>query len=170
MKTRIVLVSPTPPLSGGIANWTKIIHRLAKEKGVDIAQISTNPRINAYEHPNLFLRAIYGIQNKRKCAKELKNIINHQEIDAVHIASSGSLSLYRDIKLLKICKKNKITSIFHLRIGNSLHSLQKSFFIKVLMKKVAKLSDFFIVLDSKTKEGLESIFQRPILSIPNLII
>ena len=171
-KINLVLVSPMAPPAGGIGNWTKLIHKISETTGlVNIFQIKTNPKKYPFEKPSFITRVFNGIQNTNKTAKKLKHILkdNNYDVDAVHITSSASLALFRDVKILGICKKAGIKTVFHLRVGSFGNKDNVKGYQLSLLKRIAKLATYIVVLDEKTKQNLSIALKRDIKLIPNLI-
>ena len=101
---KVLLVSPQPPPYGGIANWSKMILEYASHTEDVLRTINIAPKKRSTEGRNLFDRVfVSGIEMFAK-RRELKKEIKNNRPDVIHMTTSGSLAIIRDILLLKTAK------------------------------------------------------------------
>ena len=168
MKHKICFLAPLPPPYGGIANWTSIFTEYLKDENLaDICVINTAPKGRVTEGRGVFERvfisgfAMFDIVSKVKKSMKVENI------DCVHIATSGSLSAIRDYIIAKELNKSKIPFIYHLHFGRIPDIVKRNTIEWKLIKKIIKLSGYTIAIDIKTKEALMPLFGDKIIYLPN---
>ena len=86
--------------------------------------------------------------------KELKNAIKNNQVDVVHITTSGQMAIIRDIAMLKTAKKYGIPSIYHIRFGRIPEIASKNNREWQLIHKAMKISDQVIAIDHKTEKAI----------------
>lgn len=168
---RILLISVKSKKShGGIAVWTERFMEGCKTHGIDVDLVNTEvvgKRLeNATGHRNFgdeFVRT-------RRILNDLNSFLktNGGEYDAVHLNTScGNFGLFRDFLLAKRIKKKKLRLITHYHcdipfwINNSVS--------KLVLKKLAFLSDENIVLCENSKRYLDDNFGIASVKMPNFI-
>ena len=166
---KILFVTPVPPPMGGIANWSKmVIDYLDKnESNIETRYINTAPRKRNTDGRTIFDRVFGGFFSIIRAKKQLnKELINFKP-EVVHINTSGSLALFRDIKLLKILKKNNIRSILHIRFGRVPDVLKTNSLECKLLHKAFSLATKIIAIDNKTYNAISINYKEKVLNIPN---
>lgn len=171
---KILLLSPLPPPVGGIASWTvNILQYYASNDKInsDIKIIHQNTAINFRNITKLTLlaRVLSGIQGGlRNLIVFLYYLIKYKP-DVIHLTSSGSLGLFKDILFVSIAKLLRIPLIIHFRFGRITEiSLINNWEWK-LLKKVVVLSKSVIVLDSDSLNTLSENNFKNIYLVPNPI-
>ena len=89
--------------------------------------------------------------------KELKEIINKNEIDIAHIHVTHSMSWWRKISLKKICKKNNIPTIIHIHSGRFDEFCNRMYGMigKNVRKNLKEKNTTVIVLEDRWKTKLK---------------
>jgi len=98
----------------------------------------------------------------------LKNKINANEVDIVHIHATHSISWWRKINLMNICKKNSIPVIIHIHSGR-FQDFCKGFFgiSGFLVRRSLATECRVIVLEDRWKEILKKWMPNDVIVIPN---
>ena len=169
-KLNIIFVAPLPPPYGGIANWTKLVTKyLEKENLADVSIVNTAPKGRVTEGRSLFERifisgfAMLGIVSK------LKAEIKSSKPDCAHLTTSGSLSVIRDLMVAKLLFKKKIRFVYHIHFGRIPDIYKNNTLEWKIIKRIIKLSDHTIAIDTQTKNTLMALFGDKIVYIPNPI-
>ncbi len=165
-KTRVCLIAPNENTIGGIAQWKKLITSFEQDD-VDFFNINQNPNIQASQVSKLKY-LFHSFLHVRKIKKQLKYAIQNQQIDVVHLTTSGGLGLIRDKKIIRICNKNNIPVIYHLHFGRVAEIKEKDTRewkkLYRLFQKVSKI----ICIDPNTEKNLLSTeIASKTLFIPN---
>lgn len=168
---RILFITPFPPPMGGIANWSKMIINYINENVNDIEAkyINTAPKKRSADGRTIFDRIYGGFFSILRTTKELKKALKEFKPDVVHINTSGSLALFRDIKVLKILKKNNIKSILHLHFGRVPEILNINNFEKRLLFKSFSLVSKIITIDTKTYKAICEYYPEKVHNVANPI-
>ena len=166
---KILLVTPFPPPMGGISNWSKLVYNYINEneKDIEIRYINISPKKRTTDGRTIFDRVFYGFISILTTSKKLKKEIKEFKPDVVHINTSGSLALFRDIKLLKILKRKKIKSVMHLRFGRVPELLKCNCNESKLIRKAFKYADKILSIDGKTHNSLLKDYSNKALICPN---
>ncbi len=167
MKTNVCLIAPTPPPIGGIANWVNIITSYQQDD-IEFFLIDSKNDVNPAKRRTIIDRTLVSGLKLIKIKRELKRVLKNNRIDCVHITTSGSLGLIRDLQIAKICKKRGVRFILHLHFGRVPEIVQKNTREWKKLKKVIELSSEVIAMDNDTFEALESTYKN-VIYIPNPI-
>lgn len=166
---KILFITPFPPPMGGIANWAKIVTHHIQEnvKDVEYKYINTAPRKRSTEGRSLFNRVFGGFFSIIRTKKQLKKDLKNFKPDVVHINTSGSLALFRDIKVLKLLKKHNVRSVLHIRYGRVPDVLKTNSLESRLLKKAFNLVSKIIAIDAKTYDSIKAKYADKVVNIPN---
>ncbi len=167
MKTNVCLIAPTPPPIGGIANWVNIITSYQQDD-VEFFLIDSKNKVNPAKRRTIIDRTLISGIKLLKIKHQLKKLLKEKRIDCVHITTSGSLGLIRDLQIAKICKKRGIRFILHLHFGRIPDIIKNNTREWKYLKKVIELSSDVISMDNKTYESLKDLYQN-VTYIPNPI-
>lgn len=167
---KVVLVSPAPPPYGGIANWTRLISQYIQTKSTEIQLMHINiaPTKRNTEGRNIYDRVFVSGFEMLGSTKRLKQVIKDENPDVIHITTSGQLAIIRDIALLKIAKKRKIPTVYHIRFGRLKYIAEKNTPEFRLLKKAISLASATMAIDRDTyKAAEEYIPSARIIYCPN---
>ncbi len=171
-KLKILLLAPSPDYTGGIAAWTRHILNYYKESKLQDIKLSLLPmnrsRFISYDS-SFFLRLRTGIRDYLSIFFHFKQTLKKEKPDVVHIVSSASYGLFKDIILQRICKQKKIKHLLHYHFGRipELYA-QKKWEWKIL-SYVIKHSNLTIVMDQISYNTLIEAGLKNIALIANPI-
>lgn len=171
-KIRLCLIVPVPPPNGGIANWTRIISNYIAEtrQDVELIILNTAPKRRATEGRTLWNRVVVGGFAMMKQRKELSEIIKHNRPDVIHITTSGQLAAFRDITLLKLAKKKRIPTVYHIRFGRISQIADKNTAEWKLISKSIRLASEMMTIDAETYRTIQKkLPDTKVVCIPNPI-
>lgn len=108
---KILLVAPYGGVPGGISRWTGHIMHYYAEYGqsdceLDLVPMGRSSFVNI-NSPKLY-RLKEAIKDYSKIILNFKNKINASSYDVMHLTSSASWSLLKDIYLIKTAKRKGI--------------------------------------------------------------
>jgi len=156
----VILISPKSKSVGGITIWTDLI--LKKESNdLHFFNINTCVKTTRERKRSIFERTFYSFFKAQKLFKEFKKIVKKNKIDAVHIATSGRLSFYRDYKFIKLANKYNINVCIQFHFGRVPDILEKKkgfeyrYLIKIVKRKVS-----ILCLDNKTLLALSPLHKN----------
>lgn len=168
---KVLLVSPlVSTVMGGIAKWTENImsyYSMASSSKIVLLPCYNENIQNPLGKDNLIVRIKKGINNYvpllRKVSKELDN----EQIDVIHICSSASIGLIKDILLIKMAKRKGVKSIIHFHFGRIPAIFSTNNWEHLLITKVIECSDKVIVMDKASYRTLEEYGYKHISYVPN---
>ena len=167
---KILLVAPLPPPYGGIANWTLLMQsKLQNNTEVDlVGVVNTGTGKRDLDGRTLWDRVVVQGLGISKQWKEVKKLIRKEKPDAVHLTTSGSLGVFRDLYLLCKLKKEKIHTVYHIHFGRIPEISERNTWEWKLIKKAVSISGFTVAIDGKTYNSLLKYFSDDkIKEIPN---
>ena len=166
---KILFVTPFPPPMGGIGNWSKMVinHLNENVNDIEARYINTAPKKRNTDGRSIFDRIFGGFISILKTIKQLKKELKEFKPDVVHINTSGSLALFRDIEVLKLLKKHNIKSVLHIRYGRVPDVLKTNNLECKLLNKAFNLTSKIISIDHKTYEAIKVKYSNKVVNIPN---
>ena len=167
---KILLVSPYPPPYGGIANWTKMITEYMKNPavGVDLSLVNTAPKRRATEGRGLAERIIEGGTSMFGIRSQVAKSIKERKPDCIHLVTSGSLAVVRDLLILQLARQKKIPVAYHIRFGRIPELCQSQSWEWKLLSKAMQMASCVISLDKATADTIkEALPQVNSLQMPN---
>mgnify|MGYP003588217846 CR=1 FL=1 len=171
---KILLLSPLPPPVGGIATWTVNILkyyelREKEESDINIIHQNTAIRFRNITKLNFFSRLISGIQDGIRTFIIFFYYLLKYRPDVIHLTSSGSLGLWKDVFFAYIAKLFNIPLTIHFRFGRISEISELNNWEWKVLKKVVSLSSSVIVLDDNSCRTLKNQNLKNIFVIPNPI-
>lgn len=166
----ILLVSPYPPPYGGIANWTKMMVEYMKDPsvGVNLHLVNTAPKRRATEGRGIIERIVEGGTSMFTHRAAVAKIIKNEKIDCIHLVTSGSLAVIRDILILQLAKKKNIPVAYHLRFGRIPELCKAQNREWKLLAKAMQTASCVISLDKATADIIKTALPRVnSLQMPN---
>ncbi len=164
---KILLISPKEGVVGGIAVWTKnVLSNLEKRCDIDVFLNDFSRQAAGQMIHNPLKKWLLAIKDYSKLVLRAKADIKNKDITAVHICSSASFLLIKDLILLRTCKSRKLQAIIHFHFGRIPDLSQTKNWEWTLIKKVCACADKVIVMDKKSyhtllDEGFNNIFLLP---------
>ena len=164
---KIILISPLPPPAGGMACWTQ--RYLESEQAqanqvllIDIAVIGS--RIQQVAKRNIFQE----VKRTRKIIRQLNDYLMNNEIDIVHInTSGGQFGLVRDYICAKTAQKSGCKVVLHCHCDVSYRV--KNQFAEFYYRRLVAWSDQVITLNEKSHEFTFRKCGRESIILPNFL-
>lgn len=154
---------------GGINMWANHIltYRNTIDSDVEIVPVSFDRRHYVSVDTNKFKRLYLGVMEYVSAVKEAKQKMTECRPDVVHIATSASMSLTKDIMLVNAAKKRNIKSVVHFHFGRIPElSIQKNWEWR-LVKKIVEMADAIVTMDQKSYRMLTGLGYKNIHYCPN---
>ncbi len=167
---KVLLVAPHGGIPGGISRWTGHLMRYYNAFGkhdcqLDIVSIGRTRFINIKSNP--IYRLWTGIKDYRGIFKNFKKAFKGKKYDVMHLTSSASWSLVKDIYMLRYAKKKGSKTVIHFRFGRIPDLfVQKNWEYKLLIK-VLKLADKIVVIDQASFDTLVDAGYQNVVNLPN---
>ena len=167
-KLEVLLLSPSPPPVGGIPTWTvNILDYLKNQDRVNFCYINTSVKYRDLLELGYWKRFKAGIRVTIDVVRAMKNTIRISKPSVVHMTSSASLALFKDILILYIAKKFKTPVIIHWRFGRiSELAIKKNWEWRLISLIVSK-SAYSIVIDDHSYKTLKNAGFNNVANIAN---
>lgn len=169
-RLKVLLVSPySEKMVGGIINWTKYIINYQR-KNNEMVELRLLNNVNAsqvMDGANPFRQMIVGARNYIPVCRALKKITKEEQFDVVHICSSASLGLIRDLYIAIVAKRRGIKSCVHMHFGRIPHILGSKGWERFLLLRLFNLVDRIVVMDMVSYETLQKKGFNNVVYLPN---
>ncbi len=153
---RIVLVSPKPPPTGGIARWTEIVLAEASRRAdISIDHIDTAPRWRSIHHTGVPRRLLGGAVQGARDAITLKASLRTPAV-AVAVTTSGHLAALRDNLVILLARQRHVATYLHVRMGRIPKIVETNGWEWRLLSRAMKLATGVVVLDVASERALRS--------------
>jgi glycosyltransferase involved in cell wall biosynthesis len=149
---KILICSPTPQETGGIARWTRtIFEQLAysESQGFLLSLLPMNRSKLLTYGDSKFKRIYYGIRDYLFIIVNLIKCLVKIRPDILHINTSGGLSFIKDLLMITLASLFRTKVIVHFHFGR-ISTLPKYSFERFLIYLTIKLSWRILVLDMDT--------------------
>lgn len=169
--TKIILCSPSPLASGGIAAWTKNIleyHKKHQNRQVNLMHLSVDRSYFIDPSSTSFTRRVlFGIKDYCRFLLRFRNEIKKERPNIVHITTSGSLGMIRDILMLLILKRTPARNVIHFHFGRIPQLEKKKNWEWYLLNILIKRANAVIVIDNASFTTLKKNGYTNINFLPN---
>lgn len=168
-KKNILFCTPFDLSTGsGIARCSRHIFDYFQKSRYDDVVLDILPmdrKYNVSENSSFFKRIYSGVSEYLGIIKEIRKKVKEERPDIVHIASSASLSLFKDLLCVKMLRKMKVPSIIHFHFGRIPEVIAKNGWEWKMIKKVAKKATRIIVID---RSSYDALIQHDIVNVDYL--
>lgn len=165
---KILLVAPYDGVQGGISRWTSHIithQKNCEECAYDLVLLPIGRKKFINNMP-VWHRIWYALIDYSKIIKKYNSEIK-KNYEIVHITTSASFSLFKDIYMLKNARNKGIKSVIHFHFGRIPELAEKNNWEWKLVKKVIRLADKAIVIDQLSYDTLSEYGFKNIEYLPN---
>lgn len=153
---------------GGIPRCSHHIYDYYQKSGLDdvcLQILSMDRKRYVSENDSFLKRVCSGVSEYLGIIKEIRRKVRTEQPDIVHIASSASLSLFKDLLCVKMLRKMKVPSIIHFHFGRIPDVITKDGWEWKMIKKVAKKATRIIVID---RSSYDALMQHGIVNVDYL--
>ena len=140
---KILLISPlSKKITGGIVKWTEHIIKFHNDnpQNIELQLLNNEDPISIVGGAKSIIHRIYGgLRNYYPILKSFKQITTKEDFDVVHISTSASLALIKDLLIVNIAHKKGIRTVVHFHFGRipqilKLKNWENYLFIKLLKR------------------------------------
>ena len=164
----VLLISPTPPPRGGIAQWSNtILDASAKDPDLNIVHINSASSSKTIVERSVWERYVGSLIKIFKMRGQIKFLSKQQSFDAAHLTTSAGFGSVRDFLLLRLLKRLNIRTVYHLHFGRykevmQSHSLWKRFFVDAINHADVMIAIDPVTLDAATPTRKAVLIPNPI--------
>lgn len=155
---------------GGINIWADNIlqyHKSLDNQKVYITPVSFDRRHYISVDTSKLKRIYLGVAELSKSVANAERELKSQQYDAVHICTSASMSLFKDLRLVSLAKKYGAKSIVHLHFGRTPDLIKINNWEWKLLRRVIEKADSVITMDMQTYNSLRSCDYENVYCCPN---
>ena len=170
---RVLLATPFNCVSGGISRWASNIinyyNGLRTDVELDILPMN-DTKVRAAEDfvgSSPIQRVARGLRTYGRAVKILHNKLECAKYDILHIASSASISLLKDIVMMQIARKRGVKSVLHFHFGRIPDLSKKCNWEWKILLRAVKMSNRTIVIDRQSYDVLIASGCSNIDYVPN---
>lgn len=171
MTLKVCLVSPLPPPASGIASWSLGVLQWTRERhDIEITHVDTAVRWRSTNDDSRWKRLIGGTMQALRDTIRVFNAIRKAHSNVIHLCTSGSLGIPKDILILFITKLMGVRSVLHYHRGDLPELVLRHGLAWKLMRQAMLLADVVLLLDKKSEESAKMMLPNiRIERIPNPI-
>lgn len=166
---KVILCSPHKGKVGGITIWTNYILDYFSEhqSEIDLKIVDMSRSQAITPDMPLWKRIIAGIKDFSSITKKIKKQVVSYNADIIHLVSTASISLIKDLLIIKWARRKKISTIIHFHFGRIPEILMKNNWERKMLEMVLKKADKIIVIDGKSLKALQDLGFSNIYYVPN---
>lgn len=170
---RILFASPYKNVTGGISRWAQnIVHYYQSnhsEIDIDILSFDDTKEHDAeyYISKSRLQRVFRGIRLYGRAIKEMHNKTRKNKYDIIHISSSATWGLVRDVIMIHIAHLKGIKCVIHFHFGRIPDLSKQRNWEWKLLKYVVGIADRTIVMDMSSYNTLIANNCNHIEYVPN---
>lgn len=168
---RILFASPYRGNVGGISQWAEHIvnHSINSnsECELDVLPMNDVKKGRTSIGMSFLQRIIYGLQTYSRVIQSERKILKQKKYDIIHISSSASISLLKDILMIRVARRQQVKTVIHFHFGRIPELANKRNWEWKLLKYVIKLVDYAVVMDKASYQCLTNLAYSNVVCIPN---
>jgi glycosyltransferase involved in cell wall biosynthesis len=167
----IMLVSPLPPPSGGIASWTSsILPQLRSIADISIIHVDTAVRWRRANDLTGLKRILGGSVQGGRDLVRIRSGLTRKRCDVLHLCTSGSLAILRDVLILWLARRQGVRRVIQFRMGRLPDVIAANGWEWLITRRAMALADTVLLLDQGSISSIKkSVPNVRIASIPNSI-
>ncbi len=145
-------------IKGGINIWGNTILKYSEFVNSEVKLLPVSFDRNDYVnvHSSWLKRIYLGIKDYSSSVKKAIKIMDEDNPDVIHVCTSASISLTKDIMLLRAAKKRGVKSAIHFHFGRIPDLIKKNNWEWKLLKCAAGLADICITMDIDSYVSLKN--------------
>lgn len=167
---KVALISPySDALVGGIINWTKYVVNYHQEhsQDVELRLIYNRHPKGLYGTGTLFQSLKVGLANYLPVCKEFRKAAKDENFDVVHVSTSASFGLFRDLMIWCTAKKHGVKMCLHMHFGRIPLILNSKGWEAYLFRFLLKRIDSAVVMDMASYNALKMHGYNNVSYLPN---
>lgn len=168
---KVLLISPlSKKITGGIVKWTEHIIKFHNDnpQNIELQLLNNEDPISIVGGAKSIIHRIYsGLRNYYPILKSFKQIVDKEYFDLVHISTSASLALIKDLLIVNIAHKKGIRTVVHFHFGRIPQILKLKNWENYLLTKLLKKIDCAVVMDMASYNALSEYGYKNMCYLPN---
>ncbi|PKP05686.1 MAG: hypothetical protein CVU10_10060 [Bacteroidetes bacterium HGW-Bacteroidetes-5] len=169
-KLQVLLCSPTKGIIWcGISRWTIYITDYYKtnKDNIELELFPLTRKIKCYDGQNQIVRLLAGIYEYAMFLLKLKRVLTKKKYDVLHLVSSASISLLKDLIMLWMASRKKTKTVIHFHFGRIPELYVKRNWEQKLLHWVISMADKVAVIDKESYDTLIQAGYTNVNYLPN---
>lgn len=166
---KVLFVAPFDGITGGIMRWAEHIYNYYQgisDTGIVIDKCSIG-RNYVVKADKPITRIISAFKDYSHTIRNYRNVLRKDSYDIAHISTSASLSLLKDMLMIRIAHRCGTKTVIHFHFGRIPELQKQNNWEWKLMKKVISMSDSVIVMTESSHKTLTDCGYSNIHLVPN---
>ena len=166
---KVLFVAPFDGVTGGILRWAEHIfnyYQTLDDSNIKMDKFSIG-RKQAVNIGRPIERIINAIKDYGRTIRNYKRVLKNNKYDIAHISTSASLSLLKDLLMIKIAHRCGTKTVIHFHFGRIPELQKQNNWEWKLIKKVISMSDSVIVMTESSYKTLADCGYRNVYLVPN---
>lgn len=166
---RVLFVAPFDGVTGGILRWAEHLfnyYQTLDDSDIKMDKFSIG-RKYAVNKGQPIKRIINAIKDYGRTIRDYKHCLRNNKYDIAHISTSASLSLLKDMLMIRIAHRCGTKTVIHFHFGRIPELQKQNNWEWKLMKKVISMSDSVIVMTESSHKTLTDCGYSNIHLVPN---
>lgn len=155
-------------VQGGIVVWAQNIVGYYHQQSTDVHLhvIPYDRKVRDGSSEGILQRAWSGIADYREAIKQTRSRLKEEQYDVLHLCTSASISLAKDIVVLRMAKRKKVKTVVHFHFGRIPELAPQGNWEWKMLKTVVKLADAAVTMDMKSyntlwEQGFKNVHYLP---------
>jgi glycosyltransferase involved in cell wall biosynthesis len=169
-KLRILFATPYKSgIGGGIARWAdNVMHYYQTQKSSDF-EIDVLPmgRNANFDVSSFVARAFTGLWEYSKIICKERRMLKSKQYDVLHLCSSASMSLLKDIVMIRMAKRFHVRTVIHFHFGRIPSLANAKNWEWKLLCHVVRMADVVVPIDQMSYDTLLSFGFSHARYLPN---
>ncbi len=158
-------------VQGGIVIWAQNIveyyNTLATDLYLQVAPFDRRVRDYDMDEGDILKRACFGLADYHGAIKNARRILKCGRFDVLHLCTSASISLLKDILILTMARRKGVKTVVHFHFGRIPALVKKGNWEWTLLKRVMRLADAVVTMDLKSNNALLEQGFKNVYYLPN---
>lgn len=153
---------------GGIAVWAKAVVAYYEGKGDDF-ELTVQPidRKTYVRGVNAFVRIQSGVNEYIGLVRRVKRCIKNGSYNVLHLCTTASLGLLKDMLILKYAKSKGLKTVLHFHCGRIPQIIANNNWETKLLFRVLSYTDVPMVMDERSLKALQTKGVKGAVNMPN---
>ena len=166
---RILLATPYKMGGGGISQWADNImrhyHSLSSPQvTVDILPMGRSASANT---TSLLGRVWSGVTDYSGIIREERRMLRQGKYDVLHLCTSASISLLKDLVMLGVARKHHVRTVVHFHFGRIPEVRRAGNWEWKLLRRVIDKADMAVPIDRMSLDALTPSWSDKVCYLPN---
>lgn len=169
---KVLFATPYKSSTGGISQWAGHIINYYNVKGKADCELEVLPMNDVKQGRSkigisLRQRIVYGIQTYSNVLAELSKKLRTEKYDILHISTSASISLIKDLLMIRTARRHNVKTIVHFHFGRIPTLVKQNNWEWKLLNRVIRKADVAIVMDLASYNALKEKGVKNVRLVPN---